>query len=141
MTAVTDKTTTPSKWPAFKRKVKKILYILLIVFFVFIGFYMHWKYYYTYSDGYRSGVLQKFSRKGYVFKTYEGEIILSNMQGNAGGIIVPEIFEFSVIEKKIAQQLDTLQGRKVIVHYLQKNGILLWRGESDYLVDSVKWLR
>ena len=101
-------------------------------------FFIYVRYFYTYSDGYRAGLLQKFSHKGNLIKTYEGEMILSSVTGNSNVAIASEKFYFSVTDKKLADQLDTIQGQMVIVHYLQKNGSLFWHGESPYLVDGVK---
>jgi len=121
-----------------KRKIKKVLFLFLTLIFIIGGIYIYWKYFYTYSDGYRAGLLQKFSHKGNIFKTYEGEMILSSVTSNTNVALASEKFYFSVARKNLAQQLDTIQGQMVIVHYLQKNGALFWRGESEYLVDSVK---
>jgi len=130
-----------SKWSVLKRKIRKILYLSLILIVIFTGIFIYYKYYYTYSDGYRAGLLQKFSHKGNLFKTYEGEMILSSVSSNMNVAIASEKFFFSVTSQDLAKQLDTIQGRMVIVHYLQKNGTLLWRGDSEYLVDSVKRIR
>jgi hypothetical protein len=124
-----------------KRKIKKVLFLFLTLIFVIVGIYTYWKYFYTYSDGYRAGLLQKFSHKGNIFKTYEGEMILSSVTSNTNVALASEKFNFSVTRENLAQQLDTIQGQMVIVHYLQKNGALFWRGESEYLVDSVKHKR
>jgi hypothetical protein len=78
------------------------------------------------------------SLKGNIFKTYEGEIILSSIQSNANVALASEKFYFSVINKDVAIQLEKMQGGSVVVHYREKNGTLPWRGESVYLVDSVK---
>jgi hypothetical protein len=96
------------------------------------------KYFYTYSEGYRAGLLQKFSRKGTVFKTYEGELILSSVSGRSDVVIASEKFFFSVTDKSLATSMDTLQGRTVIIHYKQKNAALIWKGDTPYYVDSVK---
>jgi len=72
---------------------KFALYFLLIVMLV-LGSLIYWKYYFDYSDGYRAGLLQKFSRKGNIFKTYEGEMILSSVQSNANVAIASEKFFF-----------------------------------------------
>jgi len=85
--------------------------------------------------------LQKFSHKGNIFKTYEGEMILSSVSSNSNVAIASEKFYFSVIKSELAQQLDTIQGQNVIVHYRQKNGVLFWHGDSEYMVDSVKLIR
>jgi hypothetical protein len=127
-----------STWSGIKKKLKKFLAIFIAVVIIIVGVFIYWKYYFTYSNGYRYGLLQKFSHKGYVFKTYEGEMILSSVSSNANVTLASEKFFFSVTNKKLAQLLDTIQGRMVTVHYQQKNGTLSWRGESEYLIDSVK---
>ncbi|HUX97891.1 MAG TPA: hypothetical protein VMV47_19320 [Bacteroidales bacterium] len=130
-----------SKWSVLKRKIRKVLNLLLILIVIITGSFIYYKYYHTYSDGYRTGLLHKFSHKGNLFKTYEGEMILSSVTSNPSVALASEKFFFSVTSQDLAAQLDTIQGRMVIVHYLQKNGALLWRGDSEYLVDSVKRMR
>jgi hypothetical protein len=130
-----------SKWSDLKRKIRKALYLLLTLTVIIAGVFVYWKYFYTYSDGYRAGLLQKFSHKGNIFKTYEGEMILSSVSSNMNVAIASEKFFFSVTNSTLARQLDTIQGQMVIVHYKQKNGLLFWQGDSKYLVDSVKRIR
>ena len=127
-----------SRWSGIKQKIRKAFYYFIILFVIFTGVFIYWKYFYTYSDGYRAGLLQKFSRKGNLFKTYEGEMILSSVSSNSNVAIASEKFYFSVIKKDLALQLDTIQGQMVIVHYKQKNGVLFWHGDTEYLVDRVK---
>ena len=130
--------TKPSFWSGVVRKTKKVLkWLLFLVVVIGISF-IYWKYFYTYSEGYRAGLLQKFSHKGAIFKTYEGEIILSSVSSNRDVAIASEKFLFTVTNKLIVRQFDTLQGQPVIVHYRQKNAAVFWRGDSPYLVDSVK---
>ncbi|MDP1622655.1 MAG: hypothetical protein Q8M08_10005 [Bacteroidales bacterium] len=130
-----------SKSSGIKRKIKKVVFLFLTLIFIMAGIFIYWKYFYTYSEGYRAGLLQKFSHKGNIFKTYEGEMILSSVTSNTNVALASEKFYFSVSEENLAQHLDTIQGQMVIVHYMQKNGTLFWRGESEYLVDSVKRIR
>lgn len=127
-----------SKWTVVKNKLRRVLYITVLLLILILGAFIGWKYFYTYSEGYRAGLLQKFSRKGTVFKTYEGELILSSVAGGSNVVIASEKFFFSVTDKNLANNLDTLQGRNVIVHYKQKNGALIWKGDTPYYVDSVK---
>lgn len=126
---------TPTRWFRFKKKSKKILLysVVILVFILSIGFY--WKYCYSYSEGYKTGVLVNFVHKGYVFKTAEGELLIV---GNQALNINNEKFIFSVDKKSVRNQLDTLQGRTLLIHFVQKNGRLFWQGESMYIVDSVK---
>jgi hypothetical protein len=125
-------------WTGMVHKTKLVFkwLILLIVFIVCI--FIYWKYFYTYSKGYRAGLLQKFSSKGAIFKTYEGEMILSSVSSNRDVALASEKFLFTLTNKKLVRQFDTLQGDMIIVHYRQKNGMVFWRGDSQYLVDSVK---
>ncbi len=127
-----------SRGTIIKRKVKNIFKWLITVILITLVVFFYIKYFYTYSDGYRAGLLQKFSRKGAIFKTYEGELILSSVSGNSTTVIASEKFYFSVSIDSLAARLDTLQGRSVIVHYRQKNSAAFWRGDSPYIVDGVK---
>jgi len=111
-------------------------FIILVI--IITSLFIYWKYFYTYSEGYRAGLLQKFSHKGAFFKTFEGELILSSVSSNSDVAIASEKFLFTVTNKSLVRQFDTLQGLTVIVHYRQKNGSVFWRGDSQYLVDSVK---
>lgn len=125
-------------WTNILRRTKKIIRWSLFLIIV-IGFcFGYWKYFYTYSEGYRAGLLQKFSHKGTIVKTYEGEMILSSVATTRDVAIASEKFFFTVTNKGLIRQFDTLQGENVIVRYLQKNGSLFWRGDSPYLVDSIK---
>ena len=105
------------------RKFFGILFLLIVVGF---GIYFYWKYFYTYSSGNRYGLLQKFSHKGNVFKTYEGEMILSSVRGNYNVPLASEKFFFSVAKEDVAGQLMNLQGKYTTVHYREKHGTLPW---------------
>lgn len=131
-------TTKPSFTSNVSRISKKILKWLAFFIVLFVATFVYWKYFYTYSEGYRAGLLQKFSSKGNMFKTYEGEMILSSVSSSKDVAIASEKFLFSLSNKSLVRQFDTLQGENVIVHYRQKNAVVFWRGDSPYLVDSVR---
>jgi len=130
--------TKSESWTRMVRTGKKILRWLLFLIVISLAVFIYFKYFFTYSEGYRAGLLQKFSNKGMIFKTYEGEMILSSVASTREVALASEKFLFSVTNKDIIRQFDTLQGRNVIVHYDEKRGVLFWRGDSRYLVDSVK---
>jgi len=117
--------------------MKKFLGITILVVILALSGFLWWKYYFTYSSGNRNGLLQKFSYKGNLFKTYEGELVLSSVKSTAGVGIASEKFYFSVNDKAIAERMLRMEGHQVVLHYEQKNGTLPWRGETPYLVDSV----
>ena len=104
---------------------------MVIVFLLFLAGWSYIHYNYTYSEGVRVGVVQKFSKKGNIFKTYEGELLLSNG-------LYTEKFYFSVLEDSIAQRLMASEGQRVSIHYIQKNRTLPWRGETTYFVNGVE---
>jgi hypothetical protein len=128
---------TKRKRSAFKRF---LIYLSIIIVLALLG-YGYWRYLFTYSEGNRTGLLQKFSKKGTMFKTYEGELVLSSIKSTSDVSIASEKFFFSVNDKELAKKMMTLEGQRVILHYQQKNGAIPWRGDTPYMVDSVKVLQ
>jgi hypothetical protein len=118
--------------------MKKFLYWSIAVIVVLLAIFLFWKYSFTYSEGNRAGLLQKFSYKGTMFKTYEGELVMSSVTSDQNVALASEKFYFSVPDKALAEQLMKLEGQHVVVHYVQKNGVLPWRGETKYLVDRLE---
>ena len=116
----------------------KYFRIVMVVLFLFLAVFVYWRYFFTYSSGNRYGLLQKFSHKGNLFKTYEGEMILSSIRGNNNVPLASEKFFFSVTDKTVANQLMNVQGKFLTVHYKEKKGTLSFRGDSKYIVDSIK---
>ncbi len=87
----------------------------------------------SYSEGERVGVLQKFSRKGWVCKTYEGELALYVVGG-----IAPQIWDFTVRDPAVAIQLNAFIGERVRLHYAEHRGLpSSCFGDTIYFVDSV----
>jgi len=134
----TNTTEQPKPVNRFFKRVRKYIYLTLALVILLVGVYIYWSFFFTYSEGSRAGLLQKFSKKGNVFKTYEGEMILSSVQSNKNVAIASDKFVFSVADKAVAMQLDSLQGKNVVVHYTEKNNTLPWRGETVYIVSSAK---
>ena len=88
---------------------------------------------YTYSSGERAGYVQKISEKGWVCKTWEGEIAMANLPG-----AMPEIFAFSVRDDAIAQQISALAGQRVSLTYDEHPGIpTSCFGDTPYFVVRV----
>jgi hypothetical protein len=89
---------------------------------------------YTYSSGERAGFLQKISRRGWLCKTWEGELLLTAMPGAA-----PEKFEFTARSDSIAAELNKLNGQKVILDYKQHKGVPgSCFGDTEYFVSGVR---
>ena len=88
----------------------------------------------SYSDGERAGYLQKFSTRGWVCKTWEGEILLTSMPG-----AIPEKFEFSVRDEAVARQLTAATGKRVVLSYDQHKGVpSQCFGETEYYITKVQ---
>src|SRR6187200_27950 len=113
--------------------------VWFVVILLAVGSLMiYWNFYNTYSEGNRSGVLQKFSKKGNIFKTYEGELIMSSIASTSNTTIASEKFAFSVKDENIAKLMFNMEGKHVVVHYQQKRSSLPWGGETGYFVDEVR---
>jgi hypothetical protein len=90
--------------------------------------------YWSYSSGERAGWVQKFSKKGWLCKSWEGEMAMVSMPGTTA-----EKFLFTVWDDDVAAQVNKAMGKRVALHYEQKVGIPTdCFGETDYFVTSVK---
>jgi len=123
----------PVKKSGFRKFLRWFSFFAVLV----IAFMIYWSYYNVYSDGERTGLLTKLSRKGNIFKTYEGEILIGNFQ-QAPNVMVPEKFYFSVKNRKLADTLMKLQGKTISLKYQQYRNTLPWRGESVYTVTDLQ---
>lgn len=88
----------------------------------------------SYSDGNRAGYLQKFSRKGWLCKTYEGELAMTTVPG-----VAPVLWSFTVSDSRVAGELDHALGKPVILHYREYRYLpTTCFGETEYFVDRVE---
>ncbi len=87
----------------------------------------------TYSAGERVGYLQKFAKKGYTCKTWEGQLAMATMPG-----VPPQMFDFSVRDDSIAAALNAVMGKRVTLQYKQHKGVpTTCFGETEYFVVGV----
>ena len=112
--------------------MKKFLSIFIGVILLITIIYVSFIYFASFSEGVRSGELIKFSKKGVLLKTWEGEI----SQGISGA----QIFSFSVErgEKEVVKQLTDLQGRYVKVTYFERFDTFFWLGDTKYFITKVE---
>ncbi|MFZ1705899.1 MAG: hypothetical protein WAT79_16255 [Saprospiraceae bacterium] len=116
-----------------KSTLKKTLVLLIfagILSSTIYYFYRNW----TVSEGTRTGVLYKISKKGKIFKTYEGQLQL----GNTPIMSKESVWEFSVENKEVYQELQEFEGQNVKLHYKEKENAFPWQGDTDYLVFQVE---
>lgn len=117
-------------------KSRWILILIAIPVLLLAGFasYVWGTLHVSYSKGERSGFVQKLSKKGWVCKTWEGEMAMVSIPGTA-----PEIFRFSVREDAVADKLNHTMGKRVAINYEQHKGVpTSCFGETEYFVTDVK---
>lgn len=121
-------------------KGKIITWTGVILALALAGF-IYFRFYFVFGDGVKSGELNQFIYKGYVWKTYEGKLIQAGFRGsnkNTGGATVESyIFDFSVEDEEVANELMRCSGKSVELHYKEYLGTLPWRGMQKYVVDRI----
>ena len=115
-------------------KVFKSLTILLVSVIALFSLYVYMALNWSYSSGERAGFLQKVSHKGWICKTWEGELSLVAMPGSA-----PEKFLFTVRDEAVAQKVSAAAGKRVTLNYEQHKGLpSSCFGDTEYFVVDVK---
>lgn len=117
------------------RKAKLIIAAAIVtpvlLFVLYTWSSLNW----SYSEGQRAGVVQKFSHKGWICKTWEGELAMVPVPGTT----TPELFEFTVRDDVVAEQLNSSLGKRVALTYHQHKGVpTSCFGETQYYVVAVK---
>jgi len=120
--------------PRRRRKPGLVLLMILLVAVLLFVLYVMLALHFNYSEGERAGFVQKFSHKGWICKTWEGELAMVNLPG-----AMPEIFRFSVRDDAVAAKVNESLGRRVRLHYEQHKGIpTACFGETEYFVTAVE---
>ena len=112
--------------------MKKFLTIGIITIILALAAYFTFIYYATYSEGYRSGELIKISKRGLIFKTWEGRL--------SQGVSEEQQFNFSVEskDKHVLEKLKDFQGIRVKLTYIERFGTFAWMGDTKYYVKEVE---
>ena len=117
-----------------RRSVTAYLVWTLLIAAALVVLYTLLMLWWSYSEGERAGVLQKFSKRGWICKTYEGELAMYVVGG-----VAPQIWDFSVRDEVTAAALTKAVGRQVRLHYTEHPGLpTSCFGETDYFVDGVE---
>jgi hypothetical protein len=126
----TTSVSTAARRGRFKWYLLGFVAALLALAVLYTMFMLWW----SYSDGERAGVLQKFSERGWVCKTYEGELALYVVAG-----VAPQIWNFSVRDPAVAAELGKAVGQNLRLHYREHRGLpTSCFGETDYFVDRLE---
>jgi hypothetical protein len=109
----------------------------LITLIVAFSFYTWITLSWSYSTGERAGLLQKFSERGWLCKTWEGELLLTTLPG-----VIPEKFLFTVRDDEVAKQLAAQAGRRLVLKYSQHKGVpSSCFGDTEYFVESFETIK
>jgi len=112
------------------RWVGGLIVVTLIGSVVYVWLALTW----SYASGERAGYVQKLSIKGWICKTWEGELTMVSMPGTS-----PEKFSFTVRDNAVAERINQLMGKRVALHYEQHKGIpTTCFGETEYFATDVK---
>jgi hypothetical protein len=112
----------------FGRILLVVLVLAVLAGALWTWFSLSW----AYSEGERAGVLQKFSKKGWICKTYEGELALYVVGG-----VAPQIWYFSARDDKVAQELSAAVGEHIRLHYTEHRGVpTSCFAETPYFAES-----
>jgi hypothetical protein len=126
-------TPVPSRRPP-RRSFKSYFWWSLAGALVLIALYTAFLLWWNYSEGERAGVLQKFSKRGWICKTYEGELAMYVVGG-----VAPQIWDFSTRDEAVIEQLHKAVGQQVRLHYTEHPGLPTnCFGETDYFVNEVQ---
>ena len=117
----------------------KIISWLVALLLVGGAVFVYFKFYFVFGEGVKAGELNQIVYKGWVWKTYEGRLIQAGFKSNqnAGGSLQSNEFNFSVVDKAVADSLMLCSGKQVELHYKEYNGMLPWRGMQHHIVDRI----
>ena len=131
-----ETTVTPPPATPKKKKRNKLVILLLCVLLIPIIAFALWTWIalgYTYAAGERAGYVQKISKKGWLCKTWEGELAMANLPGT-----MPQIFAFSVRSDSVAHLIEQNAGKQVSLTYEQHRGVpTSCFGDTEYFVTRV----
>ena len=120
------------------RTKTKVLTSLSLVLLLTAAGFIFFKFYFVLGEGVKAGELNQIVYKGWIWKTYEGRLIMTGFRGSkTGSGIQSNEFNFSVVDKGVADTLMRCSGKFVELHYKEYNGMLPWRGMQRYIVDGI----
>ena len=117
----------------------KIITWTVAVLLVGLAVFCYVKFFFVFGEGVKAGELNQIVYKGWVWKTYEGRLIQTGFKSSqkTGGSLQSNEFNFSVVDKAVADSLMLCSGKNVELHYKEYNGTLPWRGMQRYVVDRI----
>jgi len=117
--------------------MKKIIFIIALLIVAFIGV----KFFDTfgeYSEGTRTGQVTKFSEKGWIWDTHEGELVMGGLTTNSDGGAAANVFQFSTTNQAVIDTLKQNPGANVTITYTEYFNVNINEGNTNYLVSKVQ---
>lgn len=119
-------------------KFGKVMTWTSVIAVIALAGFIFFKFCFVYSEGVNEGDINYFQKEGFIFKTYEGKMIQTGLKNTkVQGSIQSNEFKFSVVDERVAKRLDEGANTGVKLHWKRYLGTLPWRGNSEYIVDSV----
>ena len=119
----------------------KIIGIISLIAVLVVAGVIYFQYFFVFGEGVKAGELNYMVHKGYIFKTDEGKLIQAGFKGQTANGVASSIqsyeFQFSVTDEAIADSLMRCSGKQVELHYKEYLNPLVWRGVSEFVVDSI----
>jgi hypothetical protein len=122
-------------------KGRKIVWSIVVILVLILVALIYFKYFFVFGEGVKTGHLNYAVKKGNLFKTYEGKLIQSGFKSPAAGSIQSYEFEFSIKSKRVFEILERNSGKSFDLHYKEYHGVVPWRGNTVYIVDSILAMR
>ena len=124
----------PKKPRRFLKRLKIALLLTPVVLALLLWVYIWVALRVSYANGERAGYVQKFSRKGWICKTWEGELAMATLPGT-----LPQVFQFTVRDDAVAAKINEIIGQRVALSYEQHRGLPTnCFGETEYFVVAAK---
>jgi hypothetical protein len=119
---------------SFGQRLRRFVILFVLAGGVLFALYTWAAWSFAYSEGERAGYVQKFSKKGWICKTWEGELAMANLPG-----AMPEVFAFTVVDGAVAEEINRAMGERVTVRYREHVGLpTTCFGDTGYFVDEIR---
>lgn len=121
--------------------MKRYIILFSIALIIFLGAVGSLMVFGNYSEGFRAGKVMKLSKKGLLFKTWEGQLDLGGLYHAEGAATT--IWNFSIVDETLIDSLYQAMetGKRTRLHYRQKFYTFPWQGKTDYFIDKVELVK
>jgi len=116
----------------------KVGTVVSVIAILGLALFIFFKFCFVYAEGVNEGDINYFQKEGFIFKTYEGKMIQTGLKSSKSqGSIQSNEFKFSVDDERVAARINGGSNTGVKLHWKRYLGTLPWRGNSQFIVDSI----